>query len=312
MKTKVMAAALALALPYSLAAAAPPAPTAEQKAQEAAYRKAMTKLESSLTKHSGNISLEQAKAILTLGDRYYFVPAKDAGVVLEKMWGNPPSASDGVLGIVFEKGVNAYDAVWGAVVTFEPSGYVSDADAQSQDYDAVLTEMRKGEDERNAERRKAGFAGMKLIGWAQAPTYDAKQHSLIWARELQFDGNKVNTLNYDVRLLGREGVLSLNMVSDMSHLGAVRAAARSFGSNASFVSGATYADYDASTDKAAGYGLAGLVAGGAGLAVAKKLGLLGIILAFGKKFIVLIGLGAVAIGRFFWSLIGRRRDPGAL
>lgn len=307
MKNKLLLLAFALAVPI----ASSPAQTPKQEtAREQAYRNEMLKLERQLDKQSGTITLPAAKAKLTLGDQYYFVPAKDAAIVLEKMWGNPPEVSKDVLGIVFEKNATAYDAVWGAVLTFDPTGYVSDADAKSEDYNAVLNQMREGQDERNAERRKAGYPGMQLIGWAQNPIYDARQHSLIWARELKVDGVPVNSLNYDVRLLGREGVLSMNMISDMRHLADVQRAAKAFGGAASFNPGATYADYNAATDKSAGYGLAGLVAGGAGLAVAKKLGLLGIILAFGKKFIVLIGLAFAAIGRLLWGMIGRKsRDP---
>jgi uncharacterized membrane-anchored protein len=48
--------------------------------------------------------------------------------------------------------------------------------------------------------------------------------------------------------------------------------------------GQTYDDYDASTDKKANYGLTGLILGGVGLAVAKKVGLLATTLIFFKKF----------------------------
>ena len=72
---------------------------------------------------------------------------------------------------------------------------------------------------------------------------------------------------------------------------------------AEFQPGSRYADYQAGTDKEAEYGLAGLVAAGAGIAVAKKVGLIGIILAFGKKFLFVIlavaaGLGAWARRKF--------------
>ena len=56
------------------------------------------------------------------------------------------------------------------------------------------------------------------------------------------------------------------------------------------------------------YGVGGLVAAGVGVAVIKKLGLLGIILAFGKKFFVLGLLAFAAIGRWVKGLFGRRDD----
>lgn len=45
-------------------------------------------------------------------------------------------------------------------------------------------------------------------------------------------------------------------------------------------SGERYEDFNASTDKISEYGLTGLILGGAGLAVAKKVGLLALLIAF--------------------------------
>jgi uncharacterized membrane-anchored protein len=227
--------------------------------------------------------------------------------VLTQVWGNPAEAVTDVLGLVLPKGTTASDNVWGAVVTYEDTGYVSDKDAAYQDYDEVLSDMRDGAEERNEERRKQGFSAVQIVGWAQPPSYDARDHSLVWARQLKFDGSKgPDSLNYDVRLLGRRGVLSLNMVSDMAHLAEVRAAAAEFGRAARFDKGETYADYNASTDKTAEYGLAGLVAAGVGVAAAKKLGLLAIALGFGKKFLVLIVAGGMAVMRWGRKLFGRK------
>ncbi|MBY8825799.1 DUF2167 domain-containing protein [Sphingomonas colocasiae] len=282
--------------------AAPPAPT-EGAAANAAGARFKALLES-LHPVDGQIRIPQAQAALALGKDYYFLPADEAKRVLTEGWGNPPSSVTDVLGMVFPAGKTFVDAPWGAVVTFEKTGYVSDSDAQTADYDAVLTQSRENEEALNEERRKAGFGGQHLVGWAQPPSYDGAQHALIWAREIKFDGETDNMLNYDVRLLGRRGVLSLNMVAGMLQLAQVRTAAASFGKAATFESGARYADFDESVDEKAEYGLAGLVAAGVGVAAAKKLGLLGLLLAFGKKFIVLI---VAAIGGLV-SWFRRRRN----
>ncbi|MCT8001733.1 DUF2167 domain-containing protein [Sphingomonas sanguinis] len=263
--------------------------------------------EQGLHKQTGDVVVGLAKATLHLGDRYYFLPAEDAKKVLTQIWGNPADAVSDVLGLVLPTGTTASDNVWGAVVTYEDTGYVSDKDAHEQDYDKVLADMREGAAERNEERRKQGFPTVQVVGWAQPPSYNAQDHSLVWGRQLKFDDSKgPDSLNYDVRLLGRHGVLSLNMVSDMAHLDEVRAAAAQFGRAASFDRGETYADYDASTDKTAEYGLAGLVAAGAGVAAAKKLGLLAIMLGFGKKFIALIVVAGLAVVRWGKRLLGRK------
>ena len=162
----------------------------------------------------------------------------------------------------------------------------------------MLADLKAGAEENNEARKDQGYAASHVVGWAQAPTYDPRTKTLIWARNLKFDGAEENTLNYDVRTLGRSGVLSLNMVDSMSNLPVVQAAAASLGTTVHFEPGARYADFNASTDKLADYGLAGLVAGGAGLAVAKKVGLLGILaLVLKKGFVILL---AGAAGLFAW------------
>ncbi len=301
MRAIAMALMLAIGCWSGGALAADPAPTANSvEAQMRAF-------EQGLHKQTGDVVIGPAKATLHLGDRYYFLPAEDAKKVLTQVWGNPADAVSDVLGLVLPTGTTASDNVWGAVVTYEDTGYVSDEDAHEQDYDKVLSDMREGTAERNEERKKQGFSAVQIVGWAQPPSYDAASHSLVWARQLKFDDSKgPDSLNYDVRLLGRRGVLSLNMVSDMGHLDEVRAAAAQFGRAASFDRGETYADYDASTDKTAEYGLAGLVAAGAGVAAAKKLGLIAIILAFGKKFIALIVVAGLAVVRWGKRLLGRK------
>jgi uncharacterized membrane-anchored protein len=275
--------------------AAPPAPK-DAQARPAVPERLETLLKS-LQPEVGEISISPAQVKLMLGKDYYFLPASDAKRVLTEGWGNPPDAVTNVLGMVFPAGKSFLDETWGAVITFEATGYVTDDDAKSADYDSVLTQSRDSETQLNEERRKAGFAGQHIVGWAQPPSYDSGRHTLVWAREIKFDGEPVNTLNYDLRLLGRRGVLSLNMIAGMPQLGSVRSAATSFGQAVSFEQGARYADFDDSVDEKAGYGLAGLVATGVGVAAAKKLGLLAILLGFGKKFIILIlAVGAGAIG----------------
>ena len=59
---------------------------------------------------------------------------------------------------------------------------------------------------------------VNLIGRAKAPRYDNQTHKLYWAKELKFGSHLENTLNYDIRMLGRGGVLVLTGVAGMSQL----------------------------------------------------------------------------------------------
>lgn len=311
--TSAMALAVILMAVPAIAGAddAPKAPKAEAHATGGKSAKLPPKAEAFLKElhpQTGDIRIPEAKAVMHLGERYYFLPPAEAKRVLIEAWGNPPSQGDGVLGLVVEQGKNVFDAPWAAVITYEDTGHVSDSKAKEEDYASVLKSMQESQEAANPEREKAGYPAMHLAGWAQPPSYDPASHSLIWARELRIADQPTNALNYDVRLLGRTGVLSLNMLSEMPLLGDVRSGAQAFGQAVTFEPGAAYADFNASTDKAAEYGLAGLVAGGVAVAVAKKIGFLAVILKFGK--VILIGLaaaGAAVVG-FFRKMFGRDRE----
>lgn len=254
----------------------------------------------------GDIHVPRTNATLHLGSRYYFLTADEAKLVLAA-WGNPPASADGVLGMVFPAGTTFVDQEgWTAVVTYEPAGYVSDQDADKADYQKLLDQAREGEDADNAQRKKDGFAGSHLVGWAQPPSYDKAHHYMIWARDIRFDGEQVDTLNYDMRVLGRRGYLSLNVVTGMDKLPQIRAEAAQLASVATFDPGAAYGDYQPGGDKKAEYGIAGLVAAGIGVAAAQKLGLLAVIAVFAKKLIVLIVAAGAALASRFKRLFGRK------
>ena len=308
MKRTLGAVALALFL-----CAAPASVSAQSDRTESAQQQAFAvKVKDMLRRQhpqKGDIAIPAAKATLHLGTDYYYLNAAEAKEVIIDMWGNPASSAEGGLGLVFPAGKTFVDEdAWGAVITYEDSGYVTDDDAKSADYDALLNDMKAGEETENKQRAEAGYPAIHLVGWAERPTYDGTHHSVVWARNIGFAANKENSLNYDVRLLGRFGVLSLNMVSTMSHLPEVKAAAAKFGASATFDQGARYADFVPDVDKTAGYGIAGLVAAGAGVAVAKKLGLIAIILAFGKKLLIPIVLLFGVLGRRIKGLFGRKSE----
>lgn len=305
MKKIFVAGALLLAvsaIPAGVALADPvPAATTASRADQAAFVK-------SLHKQTGDVTIPAANAVLHLGTKYYFLGPDEAKKVLVDLWGNPPSSVSDVLGLVMPADKTVMENSWGAVITWDDSGYVTDDDADSADYAKIMADMKESEGAINAERQKAGYPAMNIVGWAQPPSYDKAAHSLIWARNFRIFGESTESLNYDVRLLGRKGVLSMNMLWDMPHLAEVRAAAQDFGKVATFAAGSTYAEYNSSTDKAAGYGLAGLVGLGVGVAVAKKLGFLGLLLVFGKKFFVLFAVAGAAIAGGFRKLFGRKKD----
>lgn len=249
---------------------------------------------------SGKVSIPEANATLDLGDQYIFYGREDAGTVLVDLWGNPPEVAEGVLGLVMPKGSSPLSDAWGAVISFEETGYVADDDAATTDYDELMDALKEATNDGNDARTEEGYPTINLVGWAERPEYDRNTHSVVWAQNLRFSDSDNNTLNYDVRTLGRYGVLSLNLVSRMDKLGEVRVAANQFAAHATFDPGSRYTDFNPDTDAQAEYGIAGLIAAGAGVAAVKKLGLFGTIGVFLVKFIkpILIGLAVFGGGLF--------------
>lgn len=290
----------------ALVLAAAPLPLA---AQAQSIPPEIVALVKSLKPQHGKVAIPAAKASLDLGTAYDFYSPEDAKKILVNIWGNPPQAAEGMLGLVMPAGASPLSDSWGAVVTYENTGHVADDDAAEVDYGEIMNQMREGEAETNQKRKEGGYPAIHLVGWAEQPHYDKASHSVVWARDLSFADQKDHSLNYDVRTLGRNGVLSLNLISSLQQLPSIRSAAQSFTAHAAFDSGARYEDFDPSLDRKAEYGIGGLVAAGVGVAVAKKLGFLAILLKFLKPIIIAVVAAFAVLRKKIASLFGRNKDP---
>ncbi len=307
---KLAAAALLAATPIAAIAqetatsspAAASAETADRAAVDAASKVQWAKeFLAKLDAQTGIIKIDAAKATLNVPEAYYYLGAEDARAVLEEAWGNPPDET--TLGMLLPAGVTPLDdGAWAATFSYQEDGYVSDKDAAKADYDKVLKDMQKDAVESNEWRVENNYAPIEIVGWAEPPTYSADTHKIYWAKELKFGDASVNTLNYDIRVLGRSGVLVIGFIADMTSLPGIREAAPAVLDLASFDEGARYADFKKG-DKIATYGLAGLVAGGL---IAKKTGLLAAILLFGKKFIAIIAVAAAGLFAGVRKFFGRK------
>jgi len=253
---------------------------------------------------SGEVALDGGLATLKLPENLQYLDSKDAETVLVKIWGNPPS-DEKLLGLLVPTGKSpASQNTWGVVIQYEESGYVKDDDASKINYTDLLKTMQADAQKANSEREKQGYPTIEVVGWAAPPRYDVQAKKLYWAKELKFGGEPENELNYNIRILGRRGVLVLNAVASMSQLAEIEQVTPSILSAVDFKEGHRYVDFNPSTDKVATYGLAALVAGG----VLAKAGFFKLIipaLLAGKKF-VLIGIAAVFA--FFKKLFGRKSE----
>jgi uncharacterized membrane-anchored protein len=193
---------------------------------------------------------------------------------------------------------------WFAIFDFSEEGYVKDDDKDKLDADKMLAAIKKGNEAGNAERKKRGWPLMKIVGWDQPPAYDSETHNLGWAIRVESDGGQ--SVNYNTRLLGRKGIMSVNLVIDPEKLPATLPEYKQMLAKYDYKPGERYSEFKQG-DKIAKYGLAALVVGGAA-AGAAKLGLFGTIAVFFKKAWKLVVIAVVAIGAFIKRIVlGRNK-----
>ncbi|WP_246660029.1 DUF2167 domain-containing protein [Rhizobium sp. FKL33] len=264
----------------------------------------------SLDYKQGALPLVGAPASLTAPDGFYYLDARDSAKVLIDLWGNPPASAEGVMAMIFPKEKPPESESWGGVISYSDEGYVSDVDAQTTDYTALLTDLQQQTSEANPERVKAGYEPITLVGWASAPHYDPATHALHWARELQFgaDPASPHTLNYQLRVLGREGVLNVNFVAGMPQLASVQSAIPAVINQVKYDADRDYASHR-DGDRVAAYGLAGLIATAAGAKVAAKAGILAMAAIFLKKGFVFILMALAAAWRWLSGFFRKKKSP---
>ena len=241
---------------------------------------------------------------LDLPDGYAYLGQPDASKLMEKM-GN--LHNDGMLGLVVSKSETDEYIV---TLDFEDSGHIKDD--ESLDGKELLDSIREGEEDYNAERKKLGFTAIHAAGWDEQPHYDKQQHQLVWG--LLVEATDGSSINYNTRILGRTGFVSLNLLTDKEHLAQYKPSGALLLSKTAFEPGKRYEDFNSSTDKVAEYGLTGLVLGGAGLGLA-KIAKIGLLAKFGKGILALLIAGkkaivaaAVAAGAAIKGLFKKKKD----
>jgi uncharacterized membrane-anchored protein len=278
---------------------APPEP----QVAEDEYLAELRAFEDSLQFVTGTVELPSGKATLALPGGYRYLGSAETDRVLQ-FWGNPPDPD--TEGMIVPPGPGPVEeGGWAVVITYADDGHVDDSDAATIDYDEILASMRGDIVEENAERERLQLETFELIGWAEPPHYDRATHKLYWAKALQFSDTEGRTLNYAVRVLGREGVLELNAVAQADQIEVVTPEMARMLAFSEFTAGNRYADYRPGKDRSSGYGIAAVVAGTAFAAkAAGSKGFVAVLLA-AKKLLLVI---AVAIAGFFkamWSRIRR-------
>lgn len=259
------------------------------------YLRAEGKLSEEGIRETGEIKILDGKARLEIPEGYYYLNGENARLLLEDLWGNPPSDIP-LLGMIFPDHVTPVDpTAWGVTIEYSADGYVKDKDAEKINYDDLLEDMQESTSRENEYRVEAGYFPIALVGWASPPYYDAENKKLHWAKNLKFGEDEENTLNYNIRVLGREGFLVMNFIAGMDQLHEIQEAVPPVLAMADFTEGNTYADFQPGVDKVAAYGIGGLVAG----KLLAKAGVFAKFLPFLKKGWILIFLVIGGVAKMF-------------
>lgn len=286
---------IALTLLSFLFGAVPDAAWAEVDAGEDA--------KSEFTWQKGPVAAQLGSAAtVQVPEGFAFVDAAGAQALLQSM-GNRTSGDE--VGLIAP---TADGEDWFVMFEHHPVGYVTDDDHTSIDAAAILSGVTEGTEAANEERKEKGMPALHVIGWSEQPHYNAQTHNLEWAIEATEDGTPDHIVNHNVRLLGRDGFMSVTLVADPKDLAAIKPQLETLLGGFTYNPGKRYAEY-VSGDRLAGYGLTALVAGGAGAAAA-KLGLfakLGVLLGKAWKLVV---IGFIALAGALRRLFQGRRSQG--
>lgn len=244
--------------------AAPPADsvlTGEQALQ--AVRDSLDRFDKAIPYRQGQVDI---KDIVTLNvpPGYKFIPEAQAKTIVTDFWQNP--ADNTIVGMLVPDRFKLADMNgWAFVVSYDEVGYVKDEDAKDIDYDEMLKAIQADEKTVNQERVAQGYPAIHVLDWATKPYYDNERKILHWAKKIQFGDDTAAagdlTLNYDVRVLGRKGVLSMNAVGTMGQLPEINGHIGDVLAVATFKSGYAYKDFNPGADKVAAYTVGGLIAG---------------------------------------------------
>ena len=221
---------------------------------------------------------------------------------------NPPAGNErGVL--LCENPADESDYYF-VVFSYDASGYVRDDDSKTLDAAKILAGLRRDQELGNKERRRLGWSALTLDGWVKEPFYDPQTNNLTWSLRL-LDDDRESSVNHSVRLLGRGGVMHVDLVTGDEQLATAIPSFEQMLTGFEYVPGQRYAEWR-DGDKLAGYGLTALVAGGAGAAAA-KLGLFGklwkVIAGFFAAAWKFIAIAVVGIGAKLRSMFTRKPEP---
>ena len=228
-----------------------------------------------------------SQATIDIKNNLIFLGSEDADKLLQS-WGNLPSPIDGL--------VMPQDGSWCITFNFSSVGYVKDDEKEDIDAEEILDQKKEDQEEANKARVKQGLGNLTVVRWVVEPRYNSETNNLEWGMLLR-DDQGGQTINHEIRLLGRRGVTNATLLCSPEQFDELQPVLNATLDGFNYTAGNKYGEYKEG-DKIAEYGLLGLMGAGGAFVLWK----------FWKP----IGIGIIAVGaaikKFFGGFYGGKSE----
>jgi uncharacterized membrane-anchored protein len=267
------------------------------------FNRQLDSVERKLQFQTGTITLADGRVNFRVPEDFLFIDAAQSHYILEDLWGNLPDEE--VAGMVVKKGfkVSKLDNDYSFVISFSDIGYVKDNINKELDHNALLGVMKSNMDASNETREALGINTMTVTGWAMVPNYDEYKKAVYWANKIAATGSEEEILNYNLRLLGRSGVIKINAVATMDQLTSIKQVLPLIISQTRFEDGQQYSDFIETSDRISDYSINELVSG---KKAETKNWLSSFIMSWKLLTIMLLSIGGLWFG---FSILKRKAMP---
>ncbi len=187
-------------------------------------------------------------------------------------------------------GVEAYitnpEAGAEAILSYAETGYVNSDDWAKIDPKQFLEEISKNTEAGNSARKVRNISPLHVDGWVQVPTFNNDSHTASWIL-LDHADDGTRSLNAVALKLGRFGSERITYIDSAKNADTAAQHLLLIANAHQFQQGARYEQFLVGSDRAAEYGVAGLVAGVMGVKLVHLAAAGGMLLALKKFGIVL-------------------------
>lgn len=97
------------------------------------------------------------------------------------------------------------------VISYRDSGHISDSDANELlDSAKLLKSLQESQTKNNVTMEEQGLVPFDIVGWMANPAFDSVNKKLSWGLRMRSrEDSTSESLNYQIRILGREGYMNL-------------------------------------------------------------------------------------------------------